>query len=122
MSRATYLSLERVELIGIEVAAPAVGANEAILFQTLHQLNHPAFRITSQLGEKRHFYLAPAPVGRLRAGRRDQHAIQSGLCRRHGSQQELKVDLRHAFSTFPDLNGSLTDLDHRICSGRSEET
>jgi hypothetical protein len=31
---------------------------------------------------------------------------RQSLCRRHGSQQELKVDLRHALSTFPDLNGS----------------
>ena len=77
-------------------AAPAIGANEALVFQTLHQLNHPAFRKTSQLGEKRHFYLAPAPVGRLRAWRCEQlnqRATQSGLCRRHDFQQPLEVDL-----------------------------
>src|ERR1035437_3216208 len=93
----------------ISPCAPAIGANEVLLFETLHQLDHPAFRKTSQLGEPRHFYLAPAPVGRLRAWRReqlDQHAIQCGVSRRHGSQKELKVHLRHALSTFSDLNGS----------------
>src|ERR1019366_2732745 len=90
-------------------AAPAVGANEAILFQTLHQLDYPAFRKASQLGEKCHFYLAPAPVGRLRAWRRDQldqHAIQSGLRRRYGSRNSRLIsDMRSPPSRI------LTDLD-----------
>jgi hypothetical protein len=68
-------------------AAPTIRANEALLFEAPHQFDHPTRRITSQPGEKGHFYLAPAPVGSVRAWRRDQldqHAVQSGLCRRQG--------------------------------------
>jgi hypothetical protein len=82
---------------------------QVLLFETLHQLDHPPLRKTSQLGELRHFYLAPGKVRRLRTWCRDQldqHAIQSGFCRRHDSQKELRVSLRHLLSTFPDLNGS----------------
>jgi hypothetical protein len=76
------------------------------LFETIQKLDHPPFRKTSQLGEYLHFDLAPAQVGHLRDGRReqlDQRTIQFGLSRRHGSQHELEGNLRHAISTFPIL-------------------
>src|ERR1019366_2658076 len=97
-------------------AAPAIGANEVLVFQTLHQLNHPAFRITSQLGEKRHFYLASARLGASGLGAginwintRYRAASAAGMAPKRNSR--LISDMRSPPSRI------LTDLDHRICWG-----